>query len=85
MAKKKYLDYIRVCVCVCVVMGHSLTWVQIMSFWRVKPFPLGLVKRLIKRQQSVNNTVLLYSTRNSTSHPVINCNGKEYEKECESI
>ena len=77
--------HICVCICVFVAMTHSLTWVQIMGFWRVKPFPLGLVKRLIKRQQSVNNTVLLYSTRNSTSHPVINCNGKEYEKEFESI
>ena len=42
--------HICVCVCVFVAMIHSLTWVQIMGFWRVKPFPLGLVKRLIKRQ-----------------------------------
>ena len=73
------------CVCVCVAMIHSLTWVQIMGFRRVKPFPLGLVKRLIKRQQSVNNTVLLYSTRNCIQHPVMNYNGKDYEKECESV
>ena len=29
-----------------------------------------------------NNKVLLYSTGNHIQHPVINHNGKEYEKEC---
>ena len=28
----------------------------------------------------INNTVLLYSTGNYTQYPVINRNGKEYEK-----
>ena len=30
----------------------------------------------------VNNKVLLYSTGNCSQYPVINHNGKEYEKEC---
>ena len=30
----------------------------------------------------INNTVLLYSTGNWIQSPVINHNGKEYEKEC---
>ena len=29
----------------------------------------------------INNKVLLYSTRNYIQYPVINHNGKEYEKE----
>ena len=31
------------------------------------------------------DNVLLYSTGNYTQYPVINHNGKEYEKECEYI
>ena len=30
----------------------------------------------------INNKVLLYSTGNCIQYPVINHNGKEYEKEC---
>ena len=30
----------------------------------------------------INNNVLLYSTENYIQYPVINHNGKEYEKEC---
>ena len=30
----------------------------------------------------INNKVLLYSTGNYIKYPVINHNGKEYEKEC---
>ena len=30
----------------------------------------------------INNRVLLYSTGNYIQYPVINHNGKEYEKEC---
>ena len=30
----------------------------------------------------INSKVLLYSTGNYTQYPVINHNGKEYEKEC---
>ena len=30
----------------------------------------------------INNKVLLYSTGNFIHYPVINHNGKEYEKEC---
>ena len=30
----------------------------------------------------INNKVLPYSTENYIRHPVINHNGKEYEKEC---
>ena len=30
----------------------------------------------------INNTVLLYSTENYIEYPMVNHNGKEYEKEC---
>ena len=30
----------------------------------------------------INNKVVLYSTGSSIQYPVINLNGKEYEKEC---
>ena len=30
----------------------------------------------------INNKILLYSTENYIQYPVINHNGKEYEKEC---
>ena len=30
----------------------------------------------------INNKVLLYSTGNYSQYPVINHNGKEYEREC---
>ena len=30
----------------------------------------------------INNKVLLYSTENCIQYPVINHNGKEYEKQC---
>ena len=30
----------------------------------------------------INNKVLLYSTGNYSQYPMINHNGKEYEKEC---
>ena len=33
----------------------------------------------------INNEVLLYSTGNYIQYPVINHNGKEYEKECVCI
>ena len=33
-------------------------------------------------EQLTNNKVLLYNTRNYIQYPVINHNGKEYEKEC---
>ena len=39
---------------------------------RFKLFCIGLI----------NNKVLLYGTGNYTQYPVINYNGKEYEKEC---
>ena len=32
--------------------------------------------------EQINNKVLLYSTGNYIQHPVINHNGKEFEKEC---
>ena len=37
--------------------------------------------KLLYREQ-INNKVLLYSTGNYIQYPVINYNGKEYEKEC---
>ena len=33
----------------------------------------------------INNRFLLYSTGNSIYYPVINCNGKDYKKECAHI
>ena len=32
--------------------------------------------------ERINNKVLLYSTGNYSQYPVINHNGKEYEREC---
>ena len=34
----------------------------------------------MKRQIEINNKVLLYSTGSYSQYPMINCNGKEYEK-----
>ena len=33
----------------------------------------------------INNKVILYSTGNYIQYPVINHNGKEYERECEYV
>ena len=41
---------------------------------------LGRCKRLHLEWR--NNKVLMHSTGNSSQYPVINHNGKEYEKEC---
>ena len=35
-----------------------------------------------KYTEQINNKVLLYSTGNYIQYPVINHNGKEFEKEC---
>ena len=36
----------------------------------------------LSHREWINNKVLLYSTRNYIQYPVINHNGKEYEKQC---
>ena len=43
-------------------------------------FGISRYKLLYRKQ--INNKVLLYSTGNYIQYPVINYNGKEYEKEC---
>ena len=54
----------------CGCQGGGMDW----EFWisRCKLLYIGWV----------NNKVLLYSTGNYIQNPVINHNGKEYEKEC---
>ena len=41
----------------------------------------GISRCNLLRIEWVNNKVLLYSTENYTQYPVMNHNGKEYEKE----
>ena len=43
---------------------------------------LGLAAANCIYTEWINNKVLLYSTGNDIQYPVINQNGKEYEKEC---
>ena len=42
----------------------------------------GISRCKLLYREWINNKVLLYSTGNSIQYPVINHNGKEYEKEC---
>ena len=42
----------------------------------------GISRRKLLHLQWLNSKVLLYSTGNYIQYPVINHNGKEYEKEC---
>ena len=41
----------------------------------------GISRFKLSDTEWMNNKVLLYSTRNHIQYPVINYNGKEYEKE----
>jgi len=43
---------------------------------------LGISKPLQHKECIKKNKILLYSTGNYIQHPVMNHNGKEYEKEC---
>ena len=45
-------------------------------------FGISRCKLLILYIEWINNKVLLYSTGSYIQYPVINHNGKEYEKEC---
>ena len=42
----------------------------------------GISRCKLLYRECINNKVLLYSTGNYIQYPVINHNGKEYEKEC---
>ena len=46
-----------------------------------KDWEFGISKCKLVYTGQINNKTLLYSTRNYTQYPVINHNGKEYEKE----
>ena len=52
-------------------MGKGMDW----------EFGVSRCRLLYIYMEWISNTVLLYSTGNSIQYPVINCNGKEYEKE----
>ena len=42
----------------------------------------GISRYKLLHIEWMNNKVLLHSTGNYFKYPVINCHGKEYEKEC---
>ena len=42
----------------------------------------GVSRYKLLHIQWINNKVLLYSTVNYIQYPGINCNGKEYKKQC---
>ena len=46
-----------------------------------KDWKFGISRCELLYIEWINNKVLLYSTRNYIQYPVINHNGKEYEKE----
>ena len=52
--------------------------------WQVSllDWELGISRCKLLYIEWINNRFLLYSTGNYIPHPVINHNGKEYEKEC---
>ena len=47
-----------------------------------KDWEFGISRYKLVHIEWINNKVLLYSTGNYAQYPVINRNGKEYEKEC---
>ena len=54
--------------------------------WWGKNWEFGISRcKLFLYIEWINNKVLLYSTGNYIQYPVINHNGKEYEKECMSM
>ena len=50
-----------------------------------KQFPFGVSRCKLVYIEWINNKILLYSTENYTQYPVIDQNGKEFEKECVCI
>ena len=49
---------------------------------RVVDWEFGISRFKLLYIKWINNKVLLYSKANCIQYPVINHNGKEYEKEC---
>ena len=50
-----------------------------------KDWEFGISRCKLLHMEWINNKVLLYSTGNYIQYPVINHNGKEYEKEYISV
>ena len=48
--------------------------------WEGKDWEFGISRCKLEYIGWINNKILLYSTGNYTQYPVINDNGKEYEK-----
>ena len=59
-----------------VVKGERGWWRGGLGFW-----DLGISRCKLVYTEWIHNKVLLYSTGNYIQYPVINHNGKEYEKE----
>ena len=56
--------------------GKRTSWM-----WYVKNVEFGISRCKLLYIEWMNNKVLLYNTGNYIQYPVINHNGKEYEKE----
>ena len=52
---------------------------------RGKDWEFGIRSRTLLYTELIKRGVLLYSTGNYIQYPIINHNGKEYEKECIDI
>ena len=50
--------------------------------WERVGVEFGISRRKLVFIEWINNKFLLYSTENYIQYPVVNNNGKEYEKEC---
>ena len=57
-------------------MPFAATWIDL------EIIRSGISRCKLLYRERVNNKVLMYSTGNYSQYPVINHNGKEYEKEC---
>ena len=57
-------------------------WLPRQWGWRGMDREFGISKWKLLCIEWINNKVLLYSTGNYIQYPVINHNGKEYDKEC---
>ena len=66
--------------------GHGekhLSWERASSWGKGSLMgDLGTSRCKLLHIERVNNKVLLYNTGNYIRYHVINCNGKEYKKEC---
>ena len=51
------------------------------TWFKIQKVPKGISRCKLLYIEWINNKVLLYSIGNYTQYPVINHNGKEYEKE----